>query len=272
MTDERSPLGPKRSSKVQLVIGLSIVATGTFIVIIVFAASTPVADAFTAAGTISLAVATFWLGQQTKRAVEVNENEMAQNRELLSLTRQQAENAERQTNILVESNRPFISLREDIPLGIIDSDETYKVELPLRNYGASVAFIEMGNHHPSAILAKNGDRVSQGVPDTVVLPKDTNATIVFVFDKTKVARAGGPVARPDGSYIALSVDFWFTDVSKTTHYKVHAEFDPAPNTMRQFNGGLRLTNMEFELASPIEVDGRDPRSVPQFILDQDTVS
>lgn len=272
MTDETSPLGPRRTSKVRLVFGLSIVAAGTFIVIIVFATSTRVADAFTAAGTISLAVATVWLGQQTKRAVEVNEYEMAQNRELLSLTRQQAEAAERQTNILVESNRPFISLREGIPLGIIDNDERYKVELPLHNYGASVALIEMGNHLPSAILAKNGDRFSLGVPDTVVLPKDTNATIVFAFDKTKVARAGGPVARPDGSYIALSVDFWFTDVSKTTHYKVHAEFDPAPNTMRQFNGMLRLTNIEFGLPLPIEVDGRDARSVPHFILDQGTVS
>ena len=193
---------------------------------------------------------------------------MAQNRELLSLTRQQAEDAELSTKILVESNRPFVSLGQGVPLGIIDADASFVVEIPVHNYGASVAFIEMGNHRPTAILARNGDRFSLGVPDTVVLPKDTDAIIAFTFDKATVSRAGGPVSRPDGSYIALSVDFWFTDVSKTTHYMVHAEFDPTPNVQRQFNGGLRLTNIEFGPPLPIEIDGLDPRSLPQWVLNQ----
>jgi hypothetical protein len=239
-----------------------------FVVIVDLSSSPRVSEGLTAFGTILLAAATVWLGQQTRRAVEVNENEMAQNRELLVLTRQQAEDAELSTKILVESNRPFVSLGQGIALGVMDRDASFVIEIPLHNYGASVAFIEMGNHSPSAILARNGDRFSLGVPDTVVLPKDTDAIISFTFDKETVSRAGGPVTRPDGSYIALSVDFWFTDVSKTTHYMVHAEFDAIPNVKSQFNGGLRLTNIEFGPPLPIEIEGRDPRSIPHFVLDQ----
>jgi hypothetical protein len=268
--DEDAPPKSKMSQKTQRVIGVALIAIVALLVILDFAVSPRVANAFTAVATISLAVATVWLGQQTRKAVEVSENEMAQNRETLSLTRQQADDAKMSTNILVESNRPFVSLGQGIPLGIVDTGENYVVEIPVHNYGASVAFIETGNHCPSAILARNGDRFSLGVPDTVVLPKDTNGTIVFTFDR--VSRAGGPVLRPDGSYIALTVDFWFTDVSKTTHYLVHAEFDPIPNDINKFNGGLRLTNIEFGPSLPIDIDGLDPRSLPQWVLDQKTSS
>ena len=216
----------------------------------------------------TLAAATVWLGQQTRRAVEVNESEMTQNRELLTLTRQHADNAGLSTKILVESSRPFVALRQEAPLGVVGdgADGPFSVSIPVHNYGASVAFIETGHHRPTATLARNGDRFALGTPDTVVIPKDTGAVIEFAF--VKVWRVGGPVMRPDGGYIALSLDFWFTDASKVTHYMVHAEFDAITNERGEFNGGLRLTNIEFGPPIPIAIDGLDPRSLPQWILDQ----
>ena len=266
MTDERGASTKRVPLRVELIVGICFVAV--FALLLIFAVSPRVAEAFTAAGTVSLAFATVWLADQTRKAVGVNEGEMAQNRELLVLTRKQAETAELSTKILVESNRPFVSIRQEQQLGMNESHTggVFGVRIPVHNYGASVALIEMGNHRPSAILAKDGDRFALGTPDSVVLPTGTNAYITFEFDK--VSRVGGPVRRPDGSYIALSIDFWFTDVSKTTHYGVHAEFDLADNSTSQFNGVLRLTDMDFGPPLEIESDGRDARSIPHYLLDK----
>ena len=270
MTDEREASTKRVPLRVGLIIGIGFVAE--FALLLAFAVSPRVAEAFTAAGTVSLAFATVWLADQTRKAVGVNESEMAQNRELLVLTRKQAETAELSTKILVESNRPFISIRQEQQLGINGSDASgvFGVRIPVHNYGASVALIEMGNHRPSAILAKNGDRFSLGTSDTVVLPTGTNAYITFEFDK--VSRVGEQVTRPDGTNIALTEEFWFTDVSKTTHYSVHAEFDLADNSSGQFNGVLRLTNIDFGPPLEIETDGRDPRSIPHYLLDKGSLS
>jgi len=270
MTDERGASINRVPLRVEIAVGIVFVAV--FALLLIFAVSPRVAEAFTAAGTVSLAFATVWLADQTRKAVGVNEGEMAQNRELLVLTRKQAETAELSTKILVESNRPFVSIRQEQQLGIYGSDTggVFAVRMPLHNYGASVALIEMGNHRPSAILAKDGDRFAFGTPDTVVLPTATNAYITFEFEE--VSRAGGPVMRPDGTYIVLSLDFWFTDVSKTTHYSVHAEFDLVDNSSSQYNGGLRLTNIEFGPPMSIDIDGRDQRSIPHYLLDRGSLS
>jgi hypothetical protein len=263
MADEQQATSKvKMPLKIQL--ALAAVFIAGLVILLIFAVSPRVAEAFTAAGTVSLAVATVWLADQTRKAVEVNESEMAQNRELLTLTRQQAHTAELSTKILVESNRPFVSIRQEQQLGVSEVNGISAVRIPIHNYGASVAFIEMGNHRPSAILAQNGDRFSIGTPGTVVLPAATNGYMDFRFDK--VSRVGGPVMRADGTYIALSLDYWFTDVSKTTHYGVHAEFDLADDRI------LRLTNIEFGPPIEIQIDGRDPRSIPHYLLDQGTLS
>jgi len=266
MTDERET--KRVPLRVQLIAGIGFVAG--FALLLIFAVSTRVAEAFTAAGTVSLAFATVWLADQTRKAVEVNESEMAQNRELLTLTRQQAQTAELSNKILVESNRPFISIRQEQQLRINEAGGKYGVRIPVHNYGASVALIEMGNHRPSAKLAQNGTRFSFGVPDTVVLPKDTNAYVDFEFDK--VSQIGEPVMRPDRTYIAFSMDFWFTDVSMTTHYGVHAEFDLTDVSNSVFIGSLRLTNIEFGPPQEINIDGRDPRSIPHYLLDKGSLS
>jgi hypothetical protein len=82
--------------RVELIVGIGFVAV--LALLLAFAVSPRVAEAFTAAGTVSLAFATVWLADQTRKAVGVNESEMVQNRELLVLTRKQAETAERSTS------------------------------------------------------------------------------------------------------------------------------------------------------------------------------
>ena len=51
--------------------------------------------------------------------------------------------------------------------------------------------------------------------------------------------------RPDGTYIAASLEYWFTDSAKHTHYMVHAEFDAEDDPDGRFLTLLRLTNIEF---------------------------
>jgi hypothetical protein len=70
-----------------------------------------------------------------------------------------------------------------------------------------------------------------------------------------------------GTHIAISVDFWFTDVSKSTHYSVHSEFDLTDESDSRFIGSLRLTNIEFGPPLEIDIDGRDPWSIPHYLLD-----
>jgi hypothetical protein len=269
MADERQAISKlKMPWKIQLALAVALIAG--LVTLLIFTVSPRVADAYTAAGTVALAAATLWLGIQTRNAVQVNEREMDQNRELLALTRQQAETAQISTRILVESNRPFVSIRQEQQIRVNELDGKYGVRIPVHNYGASPALIEMAKYRPSAILAKGGDRYSLGIPDTVVLPTDTNAYINFEF--VEVARVGVPETRLDGTYIVLSIDFWFTDISRTTHYAVHAEFDLAEKSGGQEpiqRSLLRLTNIEFGLPLDIEIDGRDARSIPHYLLDRD---
>jgi hypothetical protein len=264
MPDEDPTESPKMPLKVQFALAVAFISG--MVVILVFAVSSRVANAFTAAGTISLAVATIWLGSQTRDAVQINEREMDQNRDLLELTRQQAISAQSSVRILAESNRPFVSLEQSSTIGIFEDADSFIIDIPLHNYGASVALIETGIHGPTAILARDGDRFSLGTPDTVVIPKETGATVSFKFDKSKIARAGGPVMKPDGSYIALSLDYWFMDASKVTHNFVHAEFEIAGKAVLGPLDTLRLTNIEFGPPLPIDIDGVDMRSVPEWII------
>jgi hypothetical protein len=265
---QRGTSNVKMPWKVQLALAVALFAG--LVTLLIFTVSPRIADAYTAAGTVALALATLWLGIQTRNAVQVNEREMDQNRELLALTRQQAETAEISTRIVVESNRPFVSIRQEQQLRVNELNGKYGARIPIHNYGASVALIEMGKHRPSAKLAKDGTRFSLGVPDTVVLPRDTSAYISFEFDR--VSQVGEPVMRPDRTYIAFSMDYWFSDVSKTTHYGVHAEFDLADESDSRFLGLLRLTNIEFGPPLDIEVDGRDARSIPHFLLDRGSLN
>jgi hypothetical protein len=192
---------------------------------------------------------------------------MDQNRDLLELTRLQAISADSSARILAESNRPFVSLEQGSTIGIFEDADNFIVDIPLYNYGASVALIETGIHCPTALLARGGDRFSLGTPDTVVIPKETGATVSFKFEKSTVARAGGPVTEPDGSYIALSLDYWFMDASKVTHNFVHAEFQIPGKKLLGPLDTLRLSNIEFGPPVPIDFDGMDPRSMPQWVID-----
>jgi hypothetical protein len=79
----------------------------------------------------------------------------------------------------------------------------------------------------------------------VIIPKESGANLSFFIDPKEFARAGGPVTRPDGTYIAAALDYWFTDSSKNTHYMVHAEFDPEDVPDERFVTQLRLANIEF---------------------------
>ena len=114
-TDDRTTPTSRMSGKVQLAVAIFVVVVAGFIVILVFTASPRVANAFTAGGTISLATATVWLGLKTRDAVLINEREMDQNKDLLALTRQQAESATQSARILSESSRPFVVPQSDGP-------------------------------------------------------------------------------------------------------------------------------------------------------------
>jgi len=69
MTDEVSTPTTRMPGSVRLAIAIAVVVGAGFIVILVFAASPRVANAFTAGGTISLAGATVWLGLKTSSKI-----------------------------------------------------------------------------------------------------------------------------------------------------------------------------------------------------------
>jgi hypothetical protein len=233
------------SGKVKLAIAGIVVVVASFVVILVFSASPRVANAFTAGGTISLAAATVWLGLKTREAVQINEREMEQNKDLLALTRQQADSATQSTRILSESSRPFVVPQGDKPIWVNSIGGRWTVGFPLWNYGSSIAILEVGERQPKLLFAHEGDHVARGKANSVIIPKDSGVSVAFSIDPQDVARAGGPVSRPDGTYIAASLDFWFTDSTKNTHYMVHAEFDADEDPDGHFVNLLRLTNVEF---------------------------
>jgi len=245
MTDEVSTPTTRTPGTVRLAIAIAVVVGAGFIVILVFAASPRVANAFTAGGTISLAAATVWLGIKTRDAVLINEREMDQNKDLLGLTRQQADSATQSARILSESSRPFVVPQSDGPIWVFNVNERWSVTFPLWNHGSSMAILEGGDRRPKLLFALEGDHVAHGHANSVIIPKESAVNLSFSIDPKNVARHGGPVTRPDGTHIAAALDFWFTDSSKNTHYMVHAEFDAEDDPNGHFVTLLRLTNIEF---------------------------
>ena len=215
------------------------------VLVLTFTTSSNVAGRFTAGATIVLAVATVWLGTQTRNAVRINEREMDQNRELLALTRQQADSAAQSARILSESSRPFVAPINEGPIWVGLVDERWSITVPLWNYGSSIAILETGDRRAKLLFARDGVHVARAKTDSVIIPKETRVDLSFSIDPKDVARAGGPVGRPDGTYIAASLEYWFTDSAKQTHYMVHAEFDAEDAPDGRFVTLLRLTNIEF---------------------------
>lgn len=226
----------------------AIILAGSAIVVVLilnFTTNSDVAGRFTSGATIVLAVATVWLGSQTKNAVRINEREMDQNRELLALTRQQAESAAQSARILSESSRPFIAPVDQGPIWVGIENQRWIINVPLCNYGSSVAILELGDRRAKFIFARDGDHVARATTDSVVIPKESGVVLTFSIDPKDVSRAGSPVTRPDGTYIAAILEYWFTDSAKQTHYVVHAEYDAEDAPSGNFVTLLRLTNIEF---------------------------
>ena len=148
--------------------------------------------------------------------------------------------------ILAESNRPYVVVSGDEPTWVGIVNGRWTVTFNLLNYGSSIAILETGERRPKLLFARDGDHVAFGKANTVVMPRGGGVTLSFSIDPNDVARSrGGPVMRADGSYIAASLDFWFTDGAKNTHYMVHAEFDAEASPTESFVTLLRLTNVEF---------------------------
>jgi len=245
MTNDDSVRALSKPKRFRFVVGFAIVIAAGFTLILLFAASPRVANAFTAGGTISLAGATVWLGLQTRDAVRINEREMDQNKDLLVLTRQQADSATQSARILSESSRPFVVPQSDGPIWVGILNERWSITFQLWNYGSSMAILEVGDRRPRLIFARDGDHVAHGKTDSVIIPKESGVNLTFIINPKDVARAGGPVTRADGTYIAATLDFWFTDSSKNTHYMVHAEYDAEEVPDGRFVTQLRLSNIEF---------------------------
>ena len=207
------------------------------VLVLTFTTGSNVAGRFT--------VATVWLGTQTRNAVRVNEREMDQNRELLALTRRQADSAAQSARILSESSRPFVAPINEGPIWVGLVNERWSITVPLCNYGSSVAILETDDRRAKLVIARDGDHVARAMTDSLIIPKETSVNLTFSIDPKDVARAGGPVMRPDGTYIAASLEYWFTDSAKHTHYMVHAEFDGEDAPDERFVTLLRLTNIEF---------------------------
>jgi hypothetical protein len=108
-----------------------------------------------------------------------------------------------------------------------------------------MAILEDGDRRPKLLFAHGGDHVAVGKADSVIIPKESGVNLSFFIDPKNVGRAGGPITRPDGTYIAAALDFWFTDSSKNTHYLVHAEFDAEDVPDDRFVTQLRLSNIDF---------------------------
>jgi hypothetical protein len=215
------------------------------VLVLTFTTGSDVAGRFTAGATIVLAVATVWLGAQTRNAVRINEREMDQNRELLALTRRQADSSAQSARILSESSRPFVAPINKGPIWVGLVNERWSITVPLWNYGSSIAILETGDRRAKLMFARDGDHVARAKTDSVIIPKETGVDLSFSINPKDVARAGGPVGRPDGTYIAASLEYWFTDCAKQTHYMVHAEYDAEDALDSRFVTLLRLTNIEF---------------------------
>ena len=217
----------------------------TAVLVLSFTTRINLAGRLTAWSSIVLAAATVWLGKQTRNAVRINQREMDQNMELLALTRQQADSATQSARILSESSRPFVTPINEGPIWVGLVNERWEITVPLWNYGSSIAILETGDRSATLMFARDGDHVARGRADSVIIPKETGVVLTFLIDPKVVARAGGPVRRPDGGYIAASLDYWFTDSAKQTQYMVHAEFDAEDAPDSRFVALLRLTNIEF---------------------------
>jgi hypothetical protein len=219
------------------------------VLVLTFTTSSEVAGRFTAAATTILAVATVALGFQTRNAVRVNQQEMDQNASLLELTRRQADSAELTAQIMSETNRPLVAPNVDGLIWVGKVGGKWKVSFPVQNLGSNIALIETDFRRPKLLFADNGDHLAFGQPDSVVLPNGLTTNINFSIDPNVVARAGGPITRSDGTYIAAAFDYWFTDIARRAHYMVHVEFDSEESHDDKIETLLRLTNVEF--SSPL---------------------
>jgi hypothetical protein len=170
---------------------------------------------------------------------------MDQNQELLQLSRDQANSAALSARVLSESSRPYVVPQIEGPIWVGLVRNLWTVTFSLWNHGSSIAILEMGTREPKLLLARDGDHVAFGKANSVIVPKETGINLSFSIDPSEVARAGGPVTRKDGSYIAASLDYWYTDSARQAHYSVHAEFDAEDDPDGRFVTLLRLTNVEF---------------------------
>ena len=206
------------------------------VVLFVFAVSPRVANAFTAAGTISLAAATVWLGIQTRDAVLVNEREMTLNREALSITRQQAESAELAaksadaqvqltSRALSLNSHPSVTLEQGVPITIVSLNDSWVVDVSLFNYGASAAIVETKERMPKLRFFWEGEYEVSATPESIVIPRGTSTKISFQVEKSESVRKGLPEIDGDGKWNHATLEFWTMDTSKEIHFGVLATFD-----------------------------------------------
>jgi len=231
----------------------------TAIEVLIFVTSNPVGNHFTAGATVALAFATVWLGYQTREAVRANENEIDQNRELLSLTRKQADSAaiaaaaaqvqaEVSSKTFVASNRPFITLHPANSTFIEEFPDEIHVSFSLVNYGTGIALFERTAEPAKLTLYWNGSYLVEAFAESIVVPRDAYTVLSFVAQKSDVIRRGLPATRPDGSYTSALLEIRFLDTSQANRYQtiVSMETTTQTNYASPIVAELKVRDIKFD--------------------------
>jgi len=216
-------------------IGIVLIVVAGFIVILVFAVSPRVANAFTAAGTIALAAATVWLGLKTRDAVLVNEREMEQNREVLTITRQQADSADKTAKAADEqvqltsrtlslSSQPSVALEQGAPIWLAAENDDWVIVISLQNYGAGAAIVETRERLPKLKFFWEGEYEVFAMPESIVIPQGTSTSLTFRIAKSHTLRKGLPQTDESGNWTHATLEYWTMDISKDIHFRVFATF------------------------------------------------
>jgi hypothetical protein len=248
---------PVQKLPLRVYFAITIIIFAALVVLFVWTASPRVANAFTAAGTISLAVATVWLGLKTRDAVLVNEREMILNRETLSITRKQAENAELAaksadaqvqltSRALSLNSHPSVALEQGELITLVSVNETWVVVVSLFNYGAGAAIVETKEHLPKLRFFWDGEYEVSAMPESIVIPRGTGTKISFQVGKSGFVRRGLPETDEDGRWTHATLEYWTMDTSKEVHFRVLATFDSIEHHANPTVALFTLTDIDFD--------------------------
>jgi len=157
---------------------------------------------------------------------------MAQNKELLTLTRKQADSADLSALTLVEDSRPFVLPQQELSITIHDISGHWVVQISLWNYGNSVALLDPPpDRYPKLSLFRYDGYVIKANLDTIVIPKDTKSMSTFEANQWNAVRESQlPLGLGKETYYGAILEYWFTDSFSRNHYATKVFFTSEDTT------------------------------------------